>query len=352
MRIFIFWICLAFVTSGFGAELKIDFGDYSAGQTPTNFHPAMAGGGKPGDWKIVMDEVASAFAPLTPQAAQAATPHKQPVLAQTNVDPTDERFPMFVYDGETFRDFKLTTQFKIINGVMEQMAGVVFRFQNESNFYVVRASALGRNLRFYKVVDGIRSDPIGPALDISTGAWHSLAIQCQGNQITCWLDDKLAMPSLNDNTFSAGKIGFWTKSDSLTYFGDTTINYTPRVPMAQSLVDNAMKKYPRILGLRIYALDDKGEPRVIASKSESELGQPGADSEKSAITKNQTLFGRGDGKISLVLPLCDRNGDPIAAVWVQLKSFIGETQNTAITRGKMVVRYMQSQVGSAAELNR
>ena len=34
------------------------------------------------------------------------------------------------------------------------MAGLAFRFQNASNFYVVRASALGHNLRFYKMVNG------------------------------------------------------------------------------------------------------------------------------------------------------------------------------------------------------
>ena len=107
------------------------------------------------------------------------------------------------------------------------MAGVVFRFQNESNFYVIRASALGHNMRFYKVVNGVRSDPIGPETDISAGVWHTLAVQCQGNQITCWLDGKLVMPPLQDNTFTAGKIGFCTKSDAVSYFGDTTITYTP-----------------------------------------------------------------------------------------------------------------------------
>ncbi len=109
------------------------------------------------------------------------------------------------------------------------MAGVVFHFQDEKNFYVIRASALGHNLRFYKVVQGIRSDPIGPTMDISVGVWHTLAVQCQGNQITCWLDGLLAMPPLQDNTFTAGKVGFWTKSDAVSYFCNTAIDYTPRV---------------------------------------------------------------------------------------------------------------------------
>jgi hypothetical protein len=343
----IFLLLIAFGGSARGAEMTIDFGDFPTGQTPSGFHKALAGGGEPGDWKIIMGDVPSAFTPLTPQAQSVS---KRAVLAQTSEDPTDERFPMLIFDQETFKDFKLTTQFKIVSGVMEQMAGVVFRFQNESNFYVVRASALGHNLRFYKVVDGIRSDPIGPTMDISTSVWHTLAVQCQGNQITCWLDNLLAMPPLNDNTFDAGKIGFWTKSDAVSYFGDTTINYTPRVPMAQMLVQSIMQKQPRILGLRIYILDDKNDPRVIASKYEKEINQIGTVAEKKAITDGVVSFGRGKGTVAVVLPLRDRNGDPMAAVHVQLESFPGETQDTAVMRATTIIKLMQAEATSSDEL--
>ena len=141
-------------------------------------------------------------------------------------------------------------------------------------------------------------------------------------QIICWLDGNLVMPPLNDNTFTAGKIGFWTKSDAVSYFGDTTIIYTPRVPVAQTLVQSILKKQPRILGLRIYTLDDKGQPRIAASKDEKEIGQPGTDAEKAAITDGKVYFGRGKGTVAVTLPLRDRNGDPMAAVRVQLKSFL------------------------------
>ena len=236
MRNFLFCFWLALALPAAGAEIKIDFGDVATNRIPAGFHAALAGGGRPGEWNIVIDEVPPLLAPLSPQAPVVT---RRAVVAQTSTDPTDERFPMLIYDGETFQDFNLTTRFKIVSGTVEQMAGVVFRFQNESNFYVIRASALGRNVRFYKVVNGIRSDPIGPELDISTNAWHMLAVQCQGNQITCWLDGKLVMPTLHDSSFATGKIGFWTKSDAVSHFGDTTIVYTPLVPVAQSVVQDA-----------------------------------------------------------------------------------------------------------------
>jgi len=347
MRKFLFGFWLALAWSATGAEIKIEFGDLAAGQTPTNFHTALAGGGQPGEWKILMDEAPPLLAPLSPQAPVLS---RRAVVAQTATDPTDERFPMLIYDGEIFKDFKLATRFKIVGGATEQMAGVVFRFQNTSNFYIIRASALGHNLRYYKVVDGVRASPIGPTMDISTGAWHTLGVQCLGNQITCWLDGNLVMPPLNDNTFTAGKIGFWTKSDAVSYFGDSTITYTPIVPMTQALVQGILKKEPRILGLRIYTLDDRNQPRIAASKDEKEIGQPGTDAEKDAITGGKIYFGRGKGTIAVTMPLRDRNGDPMAAVRVQLKSFLGETQDSALTRVRMIVNKMEASVASREEL--
>jgi hypothetical protein len=159
------------------------------------------------------------------------------------------------------------------------------------------------------------------------------------------------MPPLNDNTFAAGKFGFWTKSDAVSHFGDTVIDYTPRIPAAQTLVDNIMKEMPRILGLRICTLDDKGQPRIIASRDEKEIGQPGNDSEKDAAATGAVYFGREKGGVVVTMPLTDRNGEPIASVRVRLKSaFLGETQDAALTRVRAIVQEMQAQVTSRQDL--
>jgi len=345
--LFGFWLALILALPVAAAEIKLDFSDVPTGQMPTNFHAVLAGGGQPGEWKIVLAEVPPLFAPLSPLAPVVT---RRAVVAQTSTDPADERFPMLIYDGETFKDFTLTTRFKIVSGIAEQMAGVVFRYQNESNYYVIRASALGHNVRFYKVVNSVRSDPLGPEADVSAGVWHTLTVQCQGNQITCWLDDKLAMPPLQDNSLTAGKIGFRTKSDTVGYFGDITISYTPLVPLAQTIVQGLLRDQPRIVGLRIYTLDDHNQPHVIASKLEAELGQAGTDAETATISDGKVYFGRGKGTVTLTLPLRDRNGDPIAAVRVQLRSFLGETEDNALTRAMMIVDAIQTKIMSKEEL--
>lgn len=349
MRELFVCLCLYLVLPAAGAEIKINFGDFSQDRSLTNdFVNALAGGGRPGDWKIVTDEMPSAFTPFFSSNAPAM--NHISVLAQLDTDPTDGRFPMLVYNKETFKDFSLTTRFKILSGVAEQMAGIVFRYQNESNFYVVRVSALGHNLRFYKVVNGKFADPATVGVNIATGSWHTMSVQCQGNQINWWLDGQMAPAVTTPMTFVSGKIGFWTMSDSLTHFGDTTIDYQPEVPMAQLLVQNLMEQEPRILELRIYTLDKSGTPRIIASNTAAEMGNAGTDAEKSAINDGSIFYGKGRGTVAVTMPLTDRNGDPVAAVRVELKSFLGETRDTALTRARVIVGRMQAQVLTSQDL--
>jgi hypothetical protein len=349
MRNLFFFLGIMLSLSVAGTEIKIDFSGLAAGSTPTNFISALAGEGQPGDWKIVMDDVPPLLTPLT---AQAPAVTKRAVLAQTNRDVTDERYPLFVYNREPFVDFNFSTRFKIINGVAEQMAGVIFRYQNASNFYVFRASGLGKNIAFYKMVDGQIMSPIKLPMEISTNVWHELAVDCSGVYIECSLDGQKVLPTITDKSPVEGKVGFWTKSDALSYFCDAKIEYKQRIPAAQALVDNIMEKQPHILGLRIYTLNAQGEPHVIASKDLLENGQPGNDTDKKAISEGAIFYGRHEGVDLLTLPLRDHNGDPMAAVRLWLKSFMGETQNNAVTRGRMILKNMEAEITSADQLSR
>jgi hypothetical protein len=329
-------LCSLVVASATGAELRLDFGPAGVDATPPGFTNVLAGGGRPGLWRAVREE-----GPDAPP---------QIVLAQTSADVKDERFPMLVYEPGTFDDFTLTTKFKIVDGVAEQMAGIVFRYQDEKSFYVVRASALGSNVRFYKVVGGIRSQPIGPALPVAKGVWHELKIECRKNKIRTWFNGREAIPELTDTSFAAGKIGFWTKSDSLSRFADTRIEYTPREPLAQVLVRDAMREFPRLVGLKIYLPDATGTPRVVASKDPADLEQAGGASEQAAIAQGQVFYGREKKTVSVVQPLRDRNGEPIAALRVTMQSFPGQTEQAVLQRALPIARSLQARVQSAADL--
>ena len=231
------------------------------------------------------------------------------------------------------------------------MAGIAFRIQNETNYYVVRASSLGNSFRFYKVVNGERGNPFGTEVKIPSGEWHEMGVECKGSQMWCWLDGKQMMPTITDGTFLRGKIGFWTKSDSVSYFADAKIVYTPLEPPVRKVVRDMLKHYPRLLGLKVYvSSSDAQSTRLVASGNETEIGQPGGKTEHEVISRAETYYGKEKEVVSVIMPLRDRNGDAIGAVRVVMKSFKGQTEENALVRAAPIVKELQAQVQSLDDL--
>jgi hypothetical protein len=160
------------------------------------------------------------------------------------------------------------------------------------------------------------------------------------------------MPALGDNTFADGKIGFWTKSDAVSYFSDATVDYTPRIPAAQQFITDIINQQPRIVGLQIYTQTATNATRLLASKYISEVGEPGTDAELQAILNGTISYGREKGITLVTLPLHDRNGEYIAAIRVKLKSFFGETQDSAVTRARMIQKKLEQVCTSAESLRK
>jgi hypothetical protein len=331
------------------AEHKFDFSEMRENQAPPGFRSIVTGQGKPGDWRIIMDDVPPLMQKLSPDAPSVA---KQAVLAQLAQDPTDEHFPLLIYEGDIIDDFTLTTRFKTVSGVAEQMAGIAFRIQNSTNYYVVRASSLGNNVRFYKVLNGGRQPLVGPDIPVPSGVWHELKVECKGINIQCFLDGKEVISVADKvNPFMSGKIGFWTKSDSVSYFADARMVYKPHEPPAQALVREVLKKYPRLLGLQVFVLDNSSKtPRLLASKYTNEVSRAGSNVEQDVIAQGTPYYGKTKESVSVVLPLRDRNGDPVAAVRVIMKTFAGQTEQNAFARAQPIIREMQSRFGSLQDL--
>ena len=349
MRNHFLWALALLTLPAGAAERKFDFSAVGENHQPPGFRSTVTGQGKAGDWRIVMDEVPPLLQPIT---AQAPVVTKKAVLAQLAQDPTDEHFPLLIYEGETIGDFTLTTRFKTVKGVAEQMAGIAFRIQNETNYYVVRASSLGNTFRFYKVLNGQRGPVVGPDVQIPAGVWHELVVECKGIQIRCRLNGKELITATDQvNPFTSGKIGFWTKSDSVSYFADTRLVYTSHEAPAQSLVRQIVKKYPRLLGLQVYVLgDDPKTSRLLASKNTNEVARVGGKVEQDVIAQGTTYYGLEKESVSVVMPLRDRNGDPVAAVRVIMKTFAGQTEQNAVVRALPIIREIQQRVASLQDL--
>ncbi|MEI7728064.1 MAG: family 16 glycoside hydrolase [Verrucomicrobiota bacterium] len=330
-------LCLTVAATA--AEIKFDFGATPVGQVPTGFRSALCGAGTTGQWQVVMESAPSMFKPVfgTNSANYRA------VLAQTSAVPGEERFPLLLYERDSFADFTFSARFKIVAGQAEQMAGLIFRAQDERNFYVFRANAKDGNARFYKVVNGGRTAPIGNTLSVSKGEWHQLKVECQGNQIKCYFETNLIGGGFIDTTFTSGKIGFWTMSDSVSYFADAMVAYTPSERPAQALLRLTMEKNPRLKGLRLYAPNPtNGVLVVVAATDPRDLQLSAGPSEQNAFAKGLVYHLKEGDKMSVYLPLHDHNGDTMAVTRITMQSFPGQTEQNAMARAIPILKEMEA----------
>jgi hypothetical protein len=342
-------VCLLAAGPLFAAEHAFVFSTASTNPPLADCTSIVAGEGKPGGWKVIMDDVPLLLPPISSNAP--ATTQKA-VVAQTAGDTTDEHFPILVLGDEVYGDFTFTTRFKIVGGQTEQMAGIAFRIQDEKNFYVLRASALGQNVLFYKVVDGHRGELLGPKMEVPKGVWQELSVRCKGNTILCLFNGKPLFPvPFNDDSLNKGKVGFWTKSDSVSYFTDAHISYTPREPFIQQIVRDTMKLYPRLIGLQVFMPRPQApELRLVAGSDETDIGKSGGKAEADVIKRGVNYYGKEKDKVVVTMPLRDRNGDPVASVRVMMKTFPGQTEENALLRAMPVIKTMEQRVAAVDSL--
>jgi hypothetical protein len=190
------------------------FDGQKASEAPQEMSCSLTGRGRPGIWKVV---------------AESTAPSAPNVLAQTDADATGYRFPVCVVNGVTATDLDLSVRFKPVSGAVDQAGGLVWRYRDKGNYYVVRANALEENVVPYKVENGKRSDldpkgmgagAYGKKARVPSGAWSTLRVTARGKLFEVFLNGQKLF-EVEDGTFSgAGQVGVWTKADSVTHFDD------------------------------------------------------------------------------------------------------------------------------------
>ena len=199
-----------------GKNLVYNFDNDALGKLPAKFHAALTGKGGAGVWEVKAD---------------SSAPSQPNVLAQTSTDKTSYRFPLAIADEGSFLNLDLSVRFKPISGQVDQAAGLTWRLKDANNYYIVRANALENNLVLYKVENGKRTDlPLkgegrtyGKKTSIPSGQWSELRVVAVGNLFEVFVNGH-KLYEVEDNTFTeAGKIGLWTKADSVTYFDDLRV---------------------------------------------------------------------------------------------------------------------------------
>jgi len=188
------------------ADNKPSFESDGVGAAPKGWTATMTGKGDP-KWTVEQDQTA---------------PSKLRVLKQSG----RATYPLLLKDDTNIKDGFIEAKFKAIAGSEDRAAGLVWRARDANNYYVVRANALEDNVVVYKTVNGVRSaldivgrkGGYGVSVSVPADQWLGLRVDFKGSRFRVLYNGKQLF-DVEDSTFSdAGKVGLWTKADSVTVF--------------------------------------------------------------------------------------------------------------------------------------
>jgi hypothetical protein len=162
------------------------------------------------DWTVVSGQWAVEDIPPAPSGKN--------VLVQRA---TRNEFNVIVAPPGPFTDVDVTVRFQPLSGRQDASGGIVFRFA-DGRYYVVRANALEDNFRLYYYDRGRRQLATASVKAPALAQWHTLRVVAVGDHIQGWLDGRRLLDH-RDRRFRSGRVGLWTKADSITAFDDLII---------------------------------------------------------------------------------------------------------------------------------
>jgi hypothetical protein len=206
---------LSFLGLGTGS---VNFDSVQPGVVPPDWTFTSTHGGTPGRWEVRFDRSA---------------PSRGNVLEQVAGTSGEYDFPVGVFDKVTCRDGDLSVKFRIDGGRMDRTVGLVWRYQDPNNYYLLHFSADEKNIVLFRVrggrvepvpVIGGRRGALGVAHDIRVGQWYVAKVEFRGTRIRVLFGNRRLFDADDSALAAPGKTGVWTRGRTTASFDDFRID--------------------------------------------------------------------------------------------------------------------------------
>jgi hypothetical protein len=194
----------------------VNFDSAKPGSVPAGWTIAPNAGGAP-RWEILKDP----SAPSPPY-----------VFAETSKYAAGDNCPLAILNKMNVKDGDLSVKVKPVTGRHDRAGGLVFRYRDPENYYLLRANALENSIVLYKVEDGKRTplasrgappESFGVKHPVPFNQWSVLKVQFRGPLFSVYFNHRRLFEVLDSTFPQPGKVGLWTKADGITYFDDFRI---------------------------------------------------------------------------------------------------------------------------------
>lgn len=185
-----------------------------------------AGTGKLGKWIVTVDDSA---------------PSKPNVL-KLDTQADEKTFNLCIAEKSSFKDLDLRVRIKANSGKEDQGGGLIWRCQDENNYYICRINPLEGNFRVYKVADGKRKQLESTKLETVSGKWYEVRATMLADRIACYVDGKKLLEAKDDTFKDAGMVGLWTKADASSSFDNLAVTLPQPGPAGKGEAKAGEKK--------------------------------------------------------------------------------------------------------------
>lgn len=200
------------------ASRTINFDSTKPGAVPPGWVTVASSAGASSRWEVLKD---------------TSAPSPPYVFAQVSDGASAGLCPLAILDKVDVKDGDLSVRLKPVGGKEVRAGGLVWRYRDPNNYYLVRANSRENTIVLYKVEDGkvtpLASKGAAPATfgvkhNVPANQWSVLKVQFRGPAFSVYFNHRRAFEVLDSTFAKAGKVGLWTKADSVTYFDDFRIS--------------------------------------------------------------------------------------------------------------------------------
>jgi hypothetical protein len=227
------FLLLGVALAAFAAPVRVDVAQEKAGSEPVHFIPVV------GNWLVVPEGGKNVLMVdgrqwKKGQPAGGLADKARLIYGSRHEEFIDNvkafaYFPYAVAQGiEDFRDGEISMRFQVVDGQLDQCAGILFNLKPNGDYLTVRFNGKEDNLVLWTFNKGKRSFVKRGAEDmpLAMKQWQNMKISIKGTKLEGYLNGKALLEYTLLEPVS-GKVGVWSKTDSVSYYDDFTVNAAP-----------------------------------------------------------------------------------------------------------------------------
>ena len=167
-----------------------------------------------GDWEVLPDPTAP-----SPPNGFGLGPGR---LVKSLMEGLEYSVYTVVSDPTEYTDFTLEASFKAKKGWFDCSGGLLFRYQDPKNYYLLEAGCPTDYFALFRMMGGKFESLKQTVVPIDQGLWYTLKVVTEGDRIVCYSNNKMAF-DVNDNRIKHGRIGLWARDDSEPLFDNVKV---------------------------------------------------------------------------------------------------------------------------------